>query len=302
MRLWITGAQGQVGWELQRSLASLGQITATARSDVDLADPAAVAAAFARIAPDVVLNAAADTAVDRAESDPDTAYALNARLPEQLAALCAAADALLVHWSTDYVFDGAASRPYREDDATAPAGVYGASKLEGEIAIRASAARHLILRTAWVYAARGGNFLKTMLRLANTRDSLRVVADQIGAPTWSRHIADATAALLLRAGAQQQIRDTLHLTAAGQTSWHGFAEAVIARGAALGLCRAVPVAPISTAEYPTPARRPAYSVLDGERLASVYGLQLPDWSVGVEACLDELSTARASLVQLALLS
>src|SRR5690606_13819733 len=212
----------------------------------------------------------------------------NALGPAALAQGCAATGALLVHYSTDYVFDGSGSRPYREDDATSPLGAYGASKLAGELAIRASGARHAILRAAWVYAAHGSNFLRTMLRLAGERDELRVVADQVGAPTPAAWIADATAAIVRQGVAES---GTWHLVAAGETSWHGFAEAIMAEAFARGLLERVPrVLPISTADYPTAARRPAYSVLDTAKLREDFGIAPPDWHEGLRATLREMGS------------
>jgi dTDP-4-dehydrorhamnose reductase len=240
-----------------------------------------------RIAPDIVVNAAAHTAVDRAESEPDAAFRANAQAPQVIAEACARRGIRLVHYSTDYVFDGRATRPYREDDPTTPASVYGASKLAGEEAIRASGASHLILRTAWVYAAHGRNFLRTMLRLAGERDEFRVVADQSGTPTSAALIAGVTAQVL----AQPVVRSgTWHLTATGATSWHGFAEAIVQGAHARGLIARMPrVSPIATADYPTPAARPAYSVLDCSALQRDFGITLPSWQDGLSRMLDELA-------------
>ena len=297
MKLLLLGGNGQVGRELRRVLPALGEVVVGTRdgtgADVaaDFDAPDALAGLVRRIAPDVVVNAAAHTAVDRAESEPDAAFRANALAPAALAAGCADAGALLVHYSTDYVFNGTGTRPYREDDATAPLGVYGASKLAGEEAIRASGARHAILRTAWVYAAHGRNFLHTMLRLAAERDELRVVADQVGAPTPAAWIAEATGQLLRRG---VQASGTWHLVAAGETSWHGFAEAIIDEALAAGLLARRPrVLPIATADYPTPARRPAYSVLDTARLQRDFGVVPPDWREGLRRTLAGLAAARA---------
>lgn len=293
MKLLLLGGNGQVGRELRRSLQVLGEVVVATRDGVDadaVADfdaPGSLAALVARIAPDVVVNAAAYTAVDKAETDTEAAYRINAEAPQAIARACTASGALLVHYSTDYVFDGGASRPYREDDATAPLGVYGASKLAGEEAIRASGARHAILRTAWVYAAHGKNFLLTMLRLAGERDELRVVADQVGAPTPAAWIADATAGIV-RHGIDGS--GTWHLTAAGETSWHGFAEAIVDEAHAFGLLAHKPrVMAIPTSDYPTPARRPAYSVLDTTRLRQDFGIVPPDWREGLRATLRQLA-------------
>lgn len=296
MRILLFGANGQVGHELRRSLAPLGDVVATTRSGAledgtaceraDFDAPAALTALIERIAPDIVVNAAAYTAVDQAESGRDAAFRANAEAPARIAEACAARGTWLVHYSTDYVFDGSGSRPYREDDATAPLGVYGASKLAGEDAIRASGAPYRIFRTAWVYAAHGRNFMRTMLRLAAERDELRVVADQRGTPTPAALIADITAAAL----AQPSVPSGLwHLTAAGETSWHGFAEAIIADAHLRGLLPRMPrVVPIASADYPTPAKRPAYSVLDTSRLRSDFGIDPPTWRIGLAAVLDSL--------------
>lgn len=296
MKLLLLGGNGQVGRELRRSLPALGEAIVATRDGVDAdlaADfdaPDALVELVQRIAPDVVVNAAAHTAVDKAESEPDVAFRANALGPAALAQGCAAIDALLVHYSTDYVFDGGASRPYREDDATAPLGVYGASKLAGEEMIRASGARHVILRTAWVYAAHGKNFLHTMLRLAGERDELRVVADQVGAPTPAAWIADATARIVAQGVPASGI---WNLVAAGATSWHGFAEAIMEDALAAGLLERRPrVLPITTADYPTPARRPAYSVLDTAKLRSDFGIAPPDWRDGLRAVLGDIAATR----------
>lgn len=285
MKILLLGGTGQVGTELRRSLAPLGEIVTTTRNGVlpdgapavalNLSDLDGIAPLLARIDPDVVVNATAYTAVDRAENDAELAHRVNAAAPQHLAAACAAQDAMLVHYSTDYVFDGSGRRPYREDDPTSPLGVYGASKLAGEDAIRASGTRHLILRTAWVYAMHGNNFLRTMLRVGAERDELRVVADQVGSPTPAWLIADLTAMMLHHGIDQSGVRN---LVTAGQTSWHGFAEAIFDQAFAVGLIDRQPrVLPIATAEYPTPARRPAYSVLDISRLQAEYGLEIPHW-------------------------
>ena len=296
MKLLLLGGNGQVGRELRRSLAPLGELVVATRDGIgadavaDFDQAHALAGLVRAAAPDVVVNAAAYTAVDRAESEPEAAFRINAEAPAALAQACASVDALLLHYSTDYVFNGRGTRPYCEDDATAPLGVYGASKLAGEAAIRASGARHAILRTAWVYAAHSANFLRTMLRLAGERDELRVVADQVGAPTPAAWIADATAAILCHGIGQS---GTWHLTQAGETSWHGFASEIVEQAHALGLLPRMPkVIPISTADYPTPAQRPAYSVLDTARLRHDFGITPPDWREGLRQTLAELAAAR----------
>ena len=297
MRILLLGGNGQVGGELCRCLPPLGEVVVATRNGLladgsacEIADfdrPQALAALVDRVAPDVVVNAAAHTAVDRAETEPEAALSANALAPAAIAGACASRDALLVHYSTDYVFDGSSTRPYREDDPTSPLGVYGASKLAGEAAVRDSGARHMIFRTSWVYAAHGRNFLLTMLRLAAGRDELRVVADQVGSPTSASHIADTTAAIL----AQDAARTGLwHLTCTGQTSWHGFAEAIMAGAVERGLLDKAPrVVPISTSDYPTPAARPAFSVLDNGRLQGDFRLPGLDWRDALARVLDTLA-------------
>lgn len=294
MRILLLGGNGQVGRELRRSLASLGELVVATRDGVDadaaanFDDSAALAALVRESGADVVVNAAAYTAVDKAETDADAAFRINSEAPAAIAAACAETHALLIHYSTDYVFDGSAPRPYREDDATAPLGVYGASKLVGEQAIHASGARHAILRTAWVYASHGRNFLLTMLRLAGERDELRVVADQLGTPTSAAWIADATAELL-RHGVTEA--GTWHLVASGQTTWHGFARAIMEDAHAMGMLARMPtVTPIATADFPTPAMRPANSVLDTTRIRSDFGIIPPDWRDGLRATLRDIAS------------
>ncbi len=295
MRLLLLGATGQVGHELRRSLAPLGTVVCAARSGqladggacevADFDQPQGLPALVARIAPDVVVNAAAYTAVDAAENDRAAAFRANADAPQALADACAKRGALLVHYSTDYVFDGSGSRPYREDDPTAPLGVYGASKLAGEHAVRGSGASHMVFRTAWVYASHGRNFLRTMLRLAGERDELRVVADQVGTPTPAALIADVTAAALRAPPAS----GLWHLTARGHTTWHGFAAEIVRQAHAAGRLQRVPaVVPITTAEFPTPAARPAYSCLDVSRLQRDLDIALPAWD-------DALASAVAAM-------
>lgn len=286
MTVLLFGGNGQVGHELRRSLRALGDVVVTTRSGelpegarcevADFDRPDTLAALVERVAPAIVVNAAAYTAVDKAEDDVDAAFRTNAEAPGVLARACALRDIPFVHYSTDYVFDGQGSRPYREDDPTAPLGVYGASKLAGEDAVRSVGGRHLILRTAWVYGRHGHNFMKTMLRLGADRDELRVVADQVGTPTPAALIADVTTELL---GLRDAPSGTFHLTPRGETSWHGFAEAVFEEALARGLIsRAPKVIPIATSEYPTRARRPAYSCLDIGKVEAHVGRRLPEWS------------------------
>jgi len=297
MRILLLGANGQVGHELRRSLAPLGEIVVTTRSGrledgnpceiADLDQPDSLDGLVERIAPDWVVNAAAYTAVDRAESEADAAFRANAESPGVLAAACVRRGAKLVHYSTDYVFPGDGSRPYREDDATSPLGVYGASKLAGEEAIRATGDAHLIFRTAWVYASHGHNFLRTMLRLGAERDELRVVADQIGTPTPAALIADVTAQAM---ASWPQATGVFHLTAQGRASWKEFADAIFAGARRRGLIAREPrVLPITTADYPTPARRPAFSCLDTTRLRNDFAIALPTWEQGLDRVLDELA-------------
>jgi dTDP-4-dehydrorhamnose reductase len=306
MKLLLLGANGQVGFELQRSLAPLGEVVCATRSGqlpggapcepADLADAASLDAVLGRARPDVVVNAAAYTGVDRAEDEPDAARRANAEAPAQLARWCQQRDAMLVHYSTDYVFDGGGARPYRENDAAAPIGIYGQTKFEGEEAIRASGARHLLFRTAWVYAARGQNFLNTMLRLGRERAALRIVADQRGAPTPARWIAAATALALARLPQKPDPahQGLFHLSAAGEASWHEFALAIFEQASAAGVIDRVPtLEAILTADYPTRARRPAYSRLDCRRLYDSFGLRLPDWRRGVAEVLAELASSSA---------
>ncbi|MFO1153184.1 MAG: dTDP-4-dehydrorhamnose reductase [Rhodospirillales bacterium] len=288
----LLGRQGQVGWELARTLAPLAPVIGLARDDLDLADPDAIRRAVRRAQPRLIVNAAAYTQVDKAETETELAMAINGTAPGILAEEAKRAGAALVHYSTDYVFAGSGDRPWREDDAVAPLNAYGVSKLAGEQAIAATGGRHLIFRTAWVYADRGRNFLKTMQRLALERDELRVVADQHGAPTWARLIAEATA-LVLAATRHRDGWDALaergglyHLTSGGQTTWCDFAEAIVAASAPAGERRARVVG-IATSEYPTPAKRPAYSVLDCSRLADSFGIGLPDWRDGLALCLGD---------------
>lgn len=277
----LLGRDGQVGWELQGTLASLGPVTALGRLELDLTDRDAIRRMVREVQPDVIVNAAAYTAVDRAEAEEDVAMAVNGTAPGILAEEARRVGALLVHYSTDYVFDGTKDSPYVEEDATNPLSAYGRSKLAGERAIKGVGGDHLIFRTSWVYGTRGRNFLLTMLRLASEREELRIVADQRGAPTWSRDIASATAVALGQGGAQ----GLYHLTAGGETSWHGFAEAIVAGRSDPAVRRVVP---ITTPEYPTPAVRPAYSVLSNLKLQRELGITLPHWRESLERVLGEV--------------
>lgn len=299
MKILLLGKNGQVGWELQRALAPLGEVIALDRQGADglcgdLADLVRLAATVRALAPDVIVNAAAYTAVDKAESEPDLAMLINGEAPGVLAREAAALGAWLIHYSTDYVFDGSGEEQWQESAATGPLSVYGRSKLMGEQAIQASGAKALILRTSWVYAARGHNFAKTMLRLATERDSLNVVADQYGAPTGAELIADVTAQILYRVRADQNpaaLAGIYHLAAAGETSWHGFAQFVLEHAARNGV--ALKVAPdqigaIPTEAYPVPAPRPRNSRLALSKLETAFQLKMPSWQQGAQRMLDEI--------------
>lgn len=297
----VTGASGQVGWELVRTLMPLGRIVAWTRNDVDLADTEALRSAVAALRPDVIVNAAAYTAVDRAEAEPELAERINAIAPGLLAEEARRSGALLLHYSTDYVFDGSKDGAYEEDDPPCPINAYGDSKLAGEQAIAAVAPDHLILRTSWVFAARGNNFLRTVLRLAAEREELRVVADQVGAPTWARLIAETTAQVVAKALDERShgsfSSGVYHLAADGQTSWHGFAEAVLreaARRPGAPPLRARTVRPLTSSEYPLPAPRPKNSRLATARLQARFGVVMPHWEVGMRLCLEELSGVAGS--------
>ena len=282
-KILLAGCAGQLGRELKRSLACLGELVACDSAQLDLANREALRHTVRAIAPTAIVNAAAYTAVDKAEAEPGVAEAINATAPGILAEEARRLDALLIHYSTDYVFDGAKPTPYTEDDDPAPLSAYGRSKRAGELAIAASGARHLILRTSWVYGLHGANFMKTMLRLGRERNELRVVGDQIGAPTWTRHLADVTALILAR---REVPSGLYHLAAAGATSWHDYAEAIFVEAQRAGLLERSPVLHrITSADYPLPAPRPANSRLDCSRLRRDLGLALPDWRTGLIDCL-----------------
>ena len=276
----LTGADGQVGLELARLLAASGDVVAATRRTLDLADPDAIVAVVRRIKPSLIVNAAAYTAVDRAESEAELARAVNARAPRILAEEAKRASAVLVHYSTDYVFDGKRTTPYTEDAPTAPLNVYGQTKLEGEHAIAAVGARAIVLRTSWVYGLSGRNFLLTMRKLAAEREELRIVSDQIGVPNWSRTLAASTARMV-DAGldALGERSGLYHLSCSGETSWYEFARAILGDGPKPR------IVPVTTADYPTPARRPAYGVLDTSRFESTFGFALPHWRDALAECL-----------------
>lgn len=307
-KILLTGASGQVGWELRRTLAPLGKVITPTSRELDLADPDAIRRVLREVRPHLIVNPAAYTAVDRAETEAELAMAINGIAPGILAEEAKRMHAALVHFSTDYVFDGSKPGPYRETDAANPVCSYGRSKLAGEEAIRAAELPHLILRTSWVYGARGKNFMRTILRLAAERNTLKVVDDQLGAPTWSRMIAETAALVIARwcpMSANQsplaELSGTYHLTCAGQVSWHGVACSILDEYEAkreyrnwprLGLTSHA-IQPITTAEYPTAAQRPANSVLDNTKLARAFGLELPDWRDGLQMAMDEAATLMA---------
>ena len=291
MQIAVTGRSGQVVLSLlERAKAGNVRVRAVGRPDLDLARPETVVAALLALRPDAIVNAAAYTAVDLAESEPALAHEINAAGAAAVARAAAQLDIPIVHLSTDYVFDGSLGRPYREDDATGPLGVYGASKLAGEAAVVAATANHAILRTAWVYSPFGKNFARTMLTLANTRDEISVVSDQLGSPTNALDIADGiigVARNLVNRPAAPELRGTFHMTGAGETNWAEFAQAIFAISAGVGGPSAR-VRPIPTSAYPTPARRPANSRLDNSRLANVHGVRLPDWQPSLRGCIERL--------------
>ena len=298
MKVLLLGKNGQVGWELQRALKVLGEVTALDRHPLateagvlsgDLSDLESLRATIRRVAPDVIVNAAAYTAVDKAETERELAHRVNALASQVMAEEAARLDAWLVHYSTDYVFDGTGSTPWTEDDTVAPVNHYGATKLEGERLISASGCKHLIFRTSWVYAARGNNFAKTMLRLARERQTLSVIADQFGAPTGAELLADFAVAALQKAMRSPELGGIYHLAPAGETSWHAYASYVIEFARAHGETLAVEsVNPIATTQYPTPANRPLNSRLDTTKLSDAFSLRLPHWQTDVTRMLREI--------------
>lgn len=295
MKILLFGKGGQLGWELQRALAPLGEVVALGTASPDLCgnftNLDGIANTVRAVAPDVIVNAAAYTAVDKAESEPELAHIINALAPGVLAAEAHRRGAWLLHYSTDYVFDGSGHAPWRETDSTGPLGVYGTSKLEGEQAIVASGCQHLIFRTSWVYGARGNNFAKTMLRLAKERDRLTVIDDQTGAPTGADILADVSAHALRSALQRPDVSGLYHLAAAGETTWHAYASFVLDFARRTGIeLKAAPeaVIPIPTSAFPTPAKRPHNSRLDTQKLQNTFGLQLPHWQAGVARMLEEV--------------
>lgn len=288
MKILLTGKNGQVGWELQRTLAPLGEVVAVDRQALDLTSPDAIRALIREVKPTLIVNPAAYTAVDKAESEPEIAMAVNGIAPAIMAEEAKKLGAAMVHYSTDYVFDGSKASPYTEEDIPCPINVYGRTKLAGEQAIQAAGIPHLILRTSWVYGARGKNFLLTILRLAKERDELKIVDDQIGAPTWSRMIAEATAQILAQSVlpmphhplAITGVSGIYNLTAAGRTSWCGFTRAIL-ENAQVG----TRVNPIPTTDYPLPAPRPLFSLLASDKLTETFGVKLPSWEDSLALCM-----------------
>jgi dTDP-4-dehydrorhamnose reductase len=295
MKILLFGKGGQVGWELQRSLAPLGEIIALDHDSKELCGDftnlKGIAETITTVKPYVIVNAAAHTAVDKAESEPDLVRTLNALAPGVLAQEAKRANAWLIHYSTDYVFDGSGELPWREIDNTAPLNAYGTTKLEGEQLIQQSGCRHIIFRTSWVYGARGGNFAKTMLKLAQERDSLKVINDQFGAPTGADLLADVTAHAIQKALQRPEVNGLYHLVAAGETSWHGYASFVLDFAQSAGITLKVTpdkIQPVPTSAFQTPAKRPHNSRLNTEKLRSTFGLRLPEWKKGVERMLTEI--------------
>lgn len=293
----LTGANGQLGWELQRMFAPYGRVFALTREQLDLSKPDAIRRAIGAHQPDIIINPAAYTAVDKAESEPELALAVNGIAPGVLAEEAKKLGALLIHYSTDYVFDGGKATPYTEDDTPNPQSVYGKTKLAGEAAITAVGGKHLILRTSWVYGVHGGNFVKTVLRLAKERNELRIVADQFGAPTWARLLASSTMHILLgwqKADGDENLSGLYHLTAEGRTNWHQYAEEIVrlARQYDEALRqKPLSIHPIATHEYPLPAKRPANSVLATGKIKQTFGLTLPPWQDNLAECVRLLYAA-----------
>ncbi len=303
MKILVTGANGQVGWHLQRALAPMGEVLAIDVGEVDLTDLEAVSRTVREFEPDVVVNAAAYTAVDKAESEPELAHAINAAAPGRIAEECARRGALMMHYSTDYVYDGSKSSPWDESDATGPLNIYGQTKLEGDKAIVATGCPHIIMRTTWVYDVRGKNFLRTVLHLAREKEELRMVGDQHGAPTWARGLAEATTIILAKCCARHAAsgswpQGTFHLTAGGQTTWAGFAQAILEDYEALvswpaetgefgGPLKAKRVVAIGSEQYQAPARRPQNSVLSNRRIQTEFGITMPDWRAQLRLALQD---------------
>jgi dTDP-4-dehydrorhamnose reductase len=298
-KILLTGKNGQIGWELQRTLASLGDVVAVGHSEMYLADPDSIRKIIREVQPGLIVNAAAYTAVDKAESEPDLAMAINGIAPGVMAEEAKRLNAAVINFSTDYVFDGAKEHPYVEDDAPNPLNVYGRTKLAGEQALQATGAPHLILRTSWVYGARGRNFLLTILRLARERRELKIVNDQIGAPTWSRMLAEVTSQIVAQSFSPlcrqaipiQDVSGIYHAVAAGSTSWHGFAAKILESDPGHALPALPKLVPIPTSGYPLPATRPRNSCLSNEKLMRTYGLTIPVWDESLALCLRDIAAA-----------
>ncbi len=290
-RILVTGKNGQVGWELQRTLAPLGQVIALDVEDMDLSNPDSIRNKVREIAPHIIVNPAAHTAVDKAESEPELAMAINGIAPGVFAEEAKRLDALLIHYSTDYVFDGEKSGPYTEVDKPSPQCVYGITKLAGEEAIRSVGGKHLILRTSWVYGVHVANFVKTILRLAKERDELRIVADQYGAPTWARLLAQSTAQMIVKSEggvSAKELSGIYHLTPSGRTNWHEYSQEIVrlARLYDEELAnKSLLIKPIATSEYPVPAKRPLNSSLDTSKIEAAFGLVLPSWQADLAECM-----------------
>jgi dTDP-4-dehydrorhamnose reductase len=298
-KILLIGKNGQIGWELQRTLASLGDVIAVGRREIDLIDPDSIREVVREVRPELIINAAAYTAVDKAESEPDLAMAINGIAPGIMAEEAKRLSAAIIHYSTDYVFDGASNRPYVEDDAPNPVNVYGTTKLAGERAIQASGVPHLILRTSWVYGARGRNFLLTILKLAKEKNELKIVNDQIGAPTWCRLLAEVTSQMIAQhysPVSRQAISEAsglYHVVPTGSVSWHGFATKIIETVS--GQVRHAPpkLIPIPSSDYAVPAKRPLNSSMTSKKLGNAYGLTMPHWEKSLSLCMEEV--ARISL-------
>jgi dTDP-4-dehydrorhamnose reductase len=296
-KILLTGKYGQVGWELQRTLAPLGDIIAVSRQEMDLADPDSIIKVIRQVRPSLIVNAAAYTAVDKAESESDLALAVNGVAPGIMAEEAKRLNAAIIHYSTDYVFDGTGKQPYAEDDAPNPLNVYGRTKLAGEQAIQAVGIPHLILRTSWVYGARGKNFLLTVLRLSKERDELKIVNDQYGAPTWSRMLAEVTSQIVAQSFSPlyrqptpiQDVSGIYHAVSTGSTSWHGFAAKILESTPGRALPAPPKLVPIPTSGYPLPATRPRNSCLSNEKLMRTYGLTIPSWEESLALCLRDIT-------------
>lgn len=288
-KILLIGSNGQVGWELKRTLAPLGSVISLDRHQLDLSQPDSIPAKLIEYGPDIIVNAAAYTAVDKAESEPDLAKTINGKAPGILAREAKKMGAVLVHYSTDYVFDGAMPHPLQENNPSNPLNMYGLSKLEGELAIQQSGCKHLIFRTSWVYASRGKNFLLTMLKLGKERETLNIVDDQIGAPTWSRMIAETTALVLAKIQKDSDIWGIYHLTSSGKTSWKGFAEAIFKQAHLQFDGYPNPkIIGIPTEAYPLPAKRPKNSVLSSHKLQTAFDLWMPSWESSLNLCMEEI--------------